>query len=113
MAGFLLFPGTETGREPIKMLNMKVDPEMYMKTKDRLTQWPIFIRAFVPSWSHFRENGQHSTALLHENASILRKKGERSGTKIGSSDDRPVGLHARFKIQDHPINRCLDHPLAR
>ena len=23
---------------PIKMLKMKIDPEMYMKTKDRLTQ---------------------------------------------------------------------------
>jgi hypothetical protein len=38
MAGFLLFRGTETGGEPIKMLKMKIDPEMYMKTKDRLTQ---------------------------------------------------------------------------
>jgi hypothetical protein len=26
------------GTAPIKMLKMKIDPEMYMKTKDRLTQ---------------------------------------------------------------------------
>jgi hypothetical protein len=33
---------------PIKMLNMQVDPEMYMKTKDRTTICPRQNMTFVP-----------------------------------------------------------------
>ena|ERR1039458_3933543 len=35
------------------MLKMKVDPEMYMKTKGRATKCPIKYRTLVPGWSEF------------------------------------------------------------
>ena len=51
-------------RQALEMLKMKEPPEMYMKTKDRQTQWPKMFRAFVPGLRHFRENGQQSIGLL-------------------------------------------------
>jgi hypothetical protein len=56
--------GPKRGTGAIKMLKIKVDPEMYMKTKDRLTQWPIIIRAFVPGWHRFYKNGRKSIGLF-------------------------------------------------
>ena len=38
---------------PIKMLNMKVDPEMYMKTKDRKTICPMQKVTFLHSCTAF------------------------------------------------------------
>src|ERR1035441_5010119 len=35
------------------MLKVKVDPEMYMKTKGRATKCPRKIRTQVPGWSEF------------------------------------------------------------
>jgi hypothetical protein len=32
--------GPEAGRLPIKMLKMKIDPTMCMKTKATMTKWP-------------------------------------------------------------------------
>ena len=52
------------GRDPIKMLKMKIDPEMYMKTKGRVTRLPLIIRAFVPGLHHFYKNRQQSIGLL-------------------------------------------------
>ena len=39
---------TREGPHTQKMLNMKVDPEMYMKTKDRATDCPTQKATFVP-----------------------------------------------------------------
>jgi hypothetical protein len=52
------------------MLNMKVDPEMSMKTKDRMTQCPKIIRAFVPGRHHFCRNKRQSTGIFAENAEM-------------------------------------------
>ncbi len=42
------------GREqPIKMLKTQVDPEMSMKTKDKLTICPREKTTFVPGWRLF------------------------------------------------------------
>jgi hypothetical protein len=64
-----------------KMLNMKIDPEMYMKTKDRLTQWPIIIRAFVPGLHPFRENRTQSTGLLGRKCAGNGVTGAKPGPK--------------------------------
>ena len=43
----------EEASEPQKMLKVKVDPEMYMKTKDQVTIFPTQKTTFLPGCTPF------------------------------------------------------------
>jgi hypothetical protein len=74
------------------MLKMKGDPEMYMITKDRMTEWPKIIRAFVPGLRHFCRNGRKSSGHFGR----LRTKQMMIGEKYGpQSAHRLIGSPAQ------------------
>ena len=56
--------GRATGGRPKKMLKMKVDPEMYMKTKGRTTKCPINVGHFCSIDADFAENPGLRNAIL-------------------------------------------------
>ena len=98
----------EEASQPQKMLKVKVDPEMYMKTKDRLTQWPKIIRAFVPGLRHFHENRRQSIGLLVSKCRFLHPS-ERSCDESRRSDHRPINPSAKRGVvlprRDDPMVR--------
>jgi len=47
---------------PKKMLKMKVDPEMCMKTKGRVTYCPNQYRTFMHNWNDFAQISAHLEA---------------------------------------------------
>jgi hypothetical protein len=88
---------------------MKIDPEMYMKTKGRMTKWPIIIRAFVPGLRRFCEKWtvihQSFGQKMHRQCDDL---GE-AGTKIGSSVHRPINPSAEPEV----VLRWPNEPMVR
>jgi hypothetical protein len=72
-----------------KMLKMKIVPEKCMKTKGRMTKWPIINRAFVPGLRHFRENGRKSIGLFGRKCTGKAIIGAKPGPK---SAHRFIGL---------------------
>jgi hypothetical protein len=43
---------SETGRWPLEMLKMKVDPAMCMKTQETMTKWPTIKQVFARKCTH-------------------------------------------------------------
>ena len=80
-----------------------------MKTKDRLTEWPIIIRAFVPGRHHFCKNGRQSIGLFGRKCTDYDDNWGEAGTKIGSSVHRPIDPSAERGV----VLRWPDEPMAR
>jgi hypothetical protein len=97
---------------PVKILNMKIEPTIYMKTKDSTTKSPIMTRAFVPTLRHFCKNGRLSLGLLGRKCAhdvgIGAKPGARSAQRfIGPSNHR---LETE-SLLDGAMSRWSDDPI--
>jgi hypothetical protein len=91
------------------MLNVKIDPEMYMKTKGRMTRLPIIIRAFVPGLRHFCENRREFIGLLGRKCTDFAA----IGTKPGPRSAHPFFGPSNPSAGDGVVLRWRDEPMVR